>query len=149
MNFSQTSSRNLLTAEAAAGVGHHIALSVVGTERLLESGFFRAKMAQEDLIKASTIPYTIVRATQFFEFIMAIAESGTDGHTVRLSPALVQPIAADDLAGALADITVGAPVNGTLEVAGPEPLRLDELVRRVLSANKDARTVTTDVHARS
>jgi len=148
MNFFQTSGRNLLTAEAAAGVGHHVALSVVGTERLLESGYFRAKMAQEDLIKASTIPYTIVRATQFFEFMMGIAQSGTDGQTVRLSPALVQPIAADDVAAAVADVTVGAPVNGTVEVAGPEPLRLDELVRRVLSANQDARTVTTDVHAR-
>jgi len=148
LEFFETSGRNLLAAEAAAGVGHHIALSVVGTERLLASGYFRAKMAQETLIKASPVPYTIVRATQFFEFVSGIAQSATDGQTVRLSPALVQPIVSDDVAAALAEVTLGTPVNGTVELAGPEPIRLDELVRRFLIANRDARKVTTDVHAR-
>ena len=148
MKFFETSGRNLLAAEAAAGVGHHVALSVVGTDRLLASGHFRAKMAQENLIKASTIPYTILRATQFFEFVSAIAQSATDGQTVRLSPALVQPVVSDDVASALADIAVKVPLNGTVELAGPEPIRLDELVRRFLSATRDARKVTTDVHAR-
>ena len=115
---------------------HHVALSVVGTDRLPESGYFRAKLAQEKLIKASGIPYTIVRSTQFFEFVGGIAQSGTDGQTVRLSPALVQPIASDDVAAALADVTVGAPVNGTVEVAGPERIPLDELVGRFLSATR-------------
>jgi uncharacterized protein YbjT (DUF2867 family) len=128
-------------------VGHHIALSVVGTDRLLASGYFRAKMAQENLIKASRIPYTILRSTQFFEFVSSIAQSATDGQTVRLSPALVQPVVSDDVAAALADIAVEKPLNGTVELAGPEPIRLDELVRRFLSANGDARKVTTDVHA--
>jgi len=148
LEFFETSTRNLLAAEVAAGVRHHVALSVVGTERLLQSGFFRAKMAQEDLIKASKFPYTIVRATQFFEFVNGIAQSATDGQTVRLSPALVQPIVADDVTDALAEVTLGAPVNGTIEIAGPERLRLDELVRRFLSAKQDARHVVTDVHAR-
>ncbi len=147
LEFFETSGRNLLAAEAAAGVGHHVALSVVGTDRLLASGYFRAKMAQENLIKASKIPYTILRSTQFFEFVSGIAQSATDGQTVRLSPALVQPIVSDDVAAALAEVAVGKPVNGTVEVAGPERIRLDELVRRYLSANQDARTVTTDVHA--
>ena len=147
LKFFETSGRNLLAAEAAAGVGHHVALSVVGTDRLLASGYFRAKMAQENLIKASPIPYTIVRATQFFEFVGAIAQSATDGQTVRLSPALVQPIVSDDVAAALADIVVEEPLNGTVELAGPEPIRLDELVQRFFSANKDTRTVTTDIHA--
>jgi uncharacterized protein YbjT (DUF2867 family) len=129
LEFFETSSRNLLAAEATAGVGHHVALSVVGTERLLESGYFRAKMAQEKLIKTSKIPYTIVRSTQFFEFLGGIAQSGTDGQTVRLSPALVQPIASDDVAAAMADVTVGAPVNGTIEIAGPERVSLAELVQ--------------------
>ncbi len=129
-------------------MGHHIAQSVVGTDRLLASGYFRAKMAQENLIKASKIPYTILRSTQFFEFVRSIAQSATDGQTVRLSPTLVQPIVSDDVADALADIAVGKPANGTVEVAGPERIRLDELVRRYLSANRDARKVTTDVHAR-
>ena len=146
--FFETSGRNLLAAEAAAGVGHHVALSVVGTDRLLTSGYFRAKMAQENLIKASKIPYTILRSTEFFEFVSGIAQSATDGQTVRLSPALVQPIASDDVADALADIAVGKPVNGRVEVAGPERIRLDELVRRYLSAKRDARKVMTDVHAR-
>jgi uncharacterized protein YbjT (DUF2867 family) len=145
--FFETSGRNLLAAEAAAGVGHHIALSVVGTDRLLASGYFRAKMAQENLIKASRVPYTIVRATQFFEFVSSIAQSATDGQTVRLPPALMQPIVSDDVAEALADIAVEKPLNGTIDLAGPEPIRMDELVRRFLSANRDARKVTTDVHA--
>jgi uncharacterized protein YbjT (DUF2867 family) len=148
LEFFKTSSRNLLAAEVAAGVRHHVALSVVGTERLLQSGFFRAKMAQEELIKASKVPYTILRSTQFFEFVNGIAQSATDGQTVRLSPALVQPIVSDDVAAALADVTLGAPVNGTVELAGPERLRLDELVRRFLSAKQDARQVVADVHAR-
>jgi uncharacterized protein YbjT (DUF2867 family) len=148
LEFFKTSSRNLLAAEAAAGVGHHVALSVVGTERLLASGFFRAKMAQENLIKASKVPYTIVRATQFFEFVNGIAQSATDGQTVRLPPALMQPIVSDDVAAALADVAINAPVNGMIELAGPEPIRQDELVRRFLSAKQDARQVVTDVHAR-
>jgi uncharacterized protein YbjT (DUF2867 family) len=148
MEFFETSGRNLLAAEAAAGVGHHVALSVVGTDRLLESGYFRAKMAQEKLIKASKIPYTILRSTQFFEFLNGIAESATDRQTVRLSPAFVQPVVSDDVAAALADITLGTPVNGTVELAGPERLSLDELVRRFLCAKQDARQVVADVHAR-
>jgi uncharacterized protein YbjT (DUF2867 family) len=148
LEFFETSGRNLLAAEAAAGVGHHVALSVVGTERLLESGYFRAKMAQENLIKASKAPYTILRSTQFFEFISGIAQSSTEGQTVRLSPALVQPIASDDVVAALADVTIGAPVNGTVEVAGPDPFRLAELVDRFLSAKQDARKVVSDDHAR-
>ena len=148
LEFFETSGRNLLAAEAAAGVGHHIALSVVGTDRLLASGYFRAKKAQETLIKASKIPYTILRSTQFFEFVSGIAQSATDGQTVRLSPALVQPIASDDVADALAEISVGKPVNGTVEVAGPERIRLDEFVRLFLSAKQDARKATTDAHAR-
>ena len=148
LQFFETSGRNLLAAEAAAGVGHHVALSVVGTERLLASGYFRAKMAQENLIKASKVPYTIVRATQFFEFVNGIAQSATDGQTVRLSPALVQPIASDDVAAALVQVVIDAPLKGTVELAGPERLRLDELVRQFLSAKQDARQVVTDVHAR-
>ena len=147
LEFFETSGRNLLAAEAAAGVGHHVALSVVGTDRLLASGYFRAKMAQENLIKASKIPYTILRSTQFFEFVSGIAQSATDGQTVRLPPALMQPIVSDDVAAAMADVVVEKPLNGTVELAGPEPIRMDEFVRRFLSANRDARTVTTDVHA--
>jgi len=147
LEFFETGGRNLLAAEAAAGVGHHVALSVVGTERLLASGYFRAKMAQENLIKASKIPYTIVRATQFFEFVGAIAQSATDGQTVRLPPALMQPIVSDDVAAALAEIAVEGTLNGKVELAGPEPIHMDELVRRFLSANRDARKVITDVHA--
>ena len=148
LEFFETSTRNLLTAEAAAGVGHHVALSVVGTERLLQSGFFRAKIEQERLIKASKNPYTLVRSTQFFEFVDGIAQSATDGQTVRLSRAHIQPIVSDDVAAALAEVTVEAPVNGTIEIAGPERLGLDELVRRFLRAKQDARQVVTDVHAR-
>ena len=129
LEFFETSGRNLLAAEAAAGVRHHVALSVVGTDRLLVSGYFRAKMAQERLIKASKIPYTIVRATQFFEFVGGIAQLSTEGQTVRLPSALMQPIASDDVAAALADIAVGEPLNGMVEMAGPEPIRMDELVR--------------------
>jgi len=148
LEFFTTSTRNQLAAEAAAGVGHHVALSVVGTDRLLASGYFRAKMAQEELIKTSGIPYTILRATQFFEFVGGIAQSATDGQTVRLPAALIQPIVSDDVAAALADIALGEPVNGMVEVAGPEPIRLDDLVRRYLSASHDARKVVTDANAR-
>jgi uncharacterized protein YbjT (DUF2867 family) len=148
LEFFETSGRNLLAAEAIAGVGHHVALSVVNADRLPDSGYMRAKTAQEKLIKDSKIPYTILRATQFFEFLSGIAQSGTVGETVHLSPALVQPIASDDVAAALTDIAIGAPVNGTVELAGPEKFRLDELVQRFLSANNDARKVITDIHAR-
>ena len=148
LKFFETSTRNLLTYEAAAGVGHHVALSVVGTERLLESGYFRAKIAQEKLIKGSSIPYSIIRATQFFEFVGRIADESTEGNTVRLPPALIQPMAADDVASALARIAVGSPVNGTVEIAGPEQFRLDELVRRDLAARNDPREVISDPHAR-
>jgi uncharacterized protein YbjT (DUF2867 family) len=148
LDFFGTSSRNLLAAEAAAGVGHHVTLSVVGTDRLPDSGYLRAKVAQENIVKAGPIPYTIVRATQFFEFIGRIADWSTDGDTVRLPPALVAPEAADDVAGTLADVAVGTPLNDTVELAGPEVFRLDELTRRVLDASDDPRRVTTDVHAR-
>jgi uncharacterized protein YbjT (DUF2867 family) len=148
LEFFQTSSRNLLAAEAAAGVAHHVTLSVVGTDRLADSGYFRAKVAQEEVVKAGPVPYTIVRATQFFEFIGRIADSSTDGNTVRLPPAIVQPEAADDVAGTLAEIAVGAALNDTVELAGPEAFPLDELARRVLNARDDPRQVTGDVHAR-
>jgi uncharacterized protein YbjT (DUF2867 family) len=148
MEFFTTSTRNLLTYEAAAGVGHHVALSVVGTERLLESGYFRAKIAQENLIKASSIPYSIVRATQFFEFVKGIADLSTDGNKVRLPSALIQPMAANDVAEAVGRIAVGPPVNGIVEVGGPEQFHLDELVRRDLAARKDPREVLADPHAR-
>ena len=148
LEFFETSSRNLLSAEAAAGVRHHVALSVVGTERLLASGYFRAKMAQENLIKASGVPYTIVRATQFFEFVGAIAQLSTQGNTVRLPAALFQPIAANDVAAFVAEAAVAEPVNGLIEVAGPKPMGLDEAARQFLSANNDSRTVTTDPSAR-
>lgn len=148
LEFFETSGRNLLAAEARAGVRHHIALSVVGTERLLESGYFRAKMAQEELIKAGTIPYTIVRATQFFEFVGAIAESAAIGQTVHLPPALMQPIVSDDVAAAVAEVAVGPPLNDTVDVAGPESIRMDDLVRQFLVAKKDLRTVVTDINAR-
>jgi uncharacterized protein YbjT (DUF2867 family) len=148
LDFFQTSSRNLLAAETAAGVGHHVTLSVVGADRLTESGYMRAKLAQEDVVKAGQIPYTIVRATQFFEFIGRIVDSGTDGNNVRLSPARIQPEAADDVASTLADVAVGAPLNDTVELAGPEAFPLDELARRFLNATDDPRQVTADVHAR-
>jgi len=148
IEFFETSGRNLLAAEAAANVRHHVALSVVGTDRLLASGYFRAKMAQENLIEASHIPYTIVRATQFFEFVGGIAESASDGHTVRLPPAMMQPIAADDVAAALAEVATAEAENGTVEIAGPELVRMDEFVRRFLVASKDTRQVSTAPQAR-
>ena len=148
MELFKTSGCNLLAAEAAAGVRHHLALSVVGTERLLESGYFRAKMAQEDLIKASNIPYTILRSTQFFEFVNGIIKSGTEGDAIHLSPALIQPIASDDVAATLAELTVGAPLNATVEVAGPEACPLDNFARKFLAASGDKREVIADVHAR-
>jgi uncharacterized protein YbjT (DUF2867 family) len=146
--FFETSGRNLLAAEAIAGVGHHVALSVVGTDRLPENGYFRAKVAQENLIRAAGIPYTVVRATQFFEFMDGIAQSGAVGQTVRLSPALMQPIASDDVADTVADVALGAPLNGMVEIAGPERLPLDELVGRLLNAKRDPRQVVADIHAR-
>ena len=148
LKFFETSTRNLLEYEAAAGVGHHVALSVVGTERLLESGFFRAKLAQENLIKASKIPYTIVRATQFFEFVKQIVDYSTEGNKVRMPPALIQPIAADDVASAVARIATHPPVNGLVEIGGPEQFRLDELARRSLAAHQDPRGVVSDPHGR-
>jgi uncharacterized protein YbjT (DUF2867 family) len=148
LNFFETSTRNLLAYEAAAGVRHHVALSVVGSERMLESGYFRAKIAQENLIKGSSIPYSIVRATQFFEFVKGIADLSTDGNTVRLPSALIQPMPADDVASAVARVAMGSPLNSTVEVGGPERFRLDELVRRGLAAWNDPREVVTDPHAR-
>ena len=147
LHFFETSGRNLLAAETAAGVQHHVALSVVGTERLQDSGYFRAKLAQEKLIKAGRIPYTIVRATQFLEFVGAIAQSGTEGQTVRLSPAMFQPIASDDVAEAMADAALGAPVNGMLEIAGPERVGMAALVQRYLTSIGDPRTVVADANA--
>src|SRR3982751_5854670 len=148
LNFFETSTRNLLTYEAAAGVGHHVALSVVGTDRLSESGYLRAKIAQEKLIKESSIPYSIVRATQFFEFVNRIADEATDGNTVRLPPVRFQPMAADDVASAVARVATASPLNGIVEVAGPEQFRFDELIRLGLSARKDPREVIADPHAR-
>jgi uncharacterized protein YbjT (DUF2867 family) len=148
MQFFRTSSRNLLAAEADANVGHHVALSVVGTERLSESGYFRAKIAQEKLIRESSLPYSIVHATQFFEFVNSIADAGTDGNVVRLPPALFAPMAAEDVARGVARVAVGPPVNGTVEIAGPEQFRLDELIRDVLKADDDPREVITDPQAR-
>jgi len=148
LKFFETSTGNLLNAEAVAGVGHHVALSVVGSERLSESGYFRAKLAQEGLIKRSSIPYTIVRATQFFEFIQRMADAATDGNTVRLAPVLIQPMAAEDVASAVCRISEGAPLNRIVEVAGPQQFRLDDLIRRDLSARHDPRTVIADPRAR-
>jgi uncharacterized protein YbjT (DUF2867 family) len=148
MNFFETSTRNLLIQEAAAGVGHHVALSVVGSERMLDSGYFRAKIAQENLIKGSSIPYSIVRATQFFEFVKGIADFSSEGNTVRMPSVLIQPMAAEDVATAVSRIALGAPANGTVEVGGPEKFRLDELIRRALAVWKDPREVVADPHAR-
>ena len=149
LNFFETSTSNLLDAEAAAGVDHHVALSIVGTERLSEGGYFRAKIAQENLIKRSSIQYSIVRATQFFEFeLKRIAHDATDGNTVRVAPVLIQPMAAEDVASAVGTISVGSPVNGIVEVAGPQQFRLDELIRRFLRDRRDPREVITDPHAR-
>lgn len=146
--FFETSTRNLLAAESVAGVRHHVALSVVGTDRLTESGYFRAKIAQEKLIRESSIPYSIVHATQFFEFMRSMADAATDGDIVRLAPVMIQPMAAEDVATAVARVAVGAPVNGIVEVAGPEQFRLDELVRRYLGARGDPRSVIADPRAR-
>ena len=148
LEFFETSTRNLLAAEAAAGVGHHVALSIVGTEGLPENGYFRAKVAQEKLIEASSIPFSIVHATQFFEFVQDIADSAADGDKVRMAPVLFQPIAGDEVAQALARVAVGSPLNGRIEVAGPEPFRMDEFFRTALAALGDPREVVTDPHAR-
>lgn len=148
MTFFTTSTRHLIAAAAAAGVKHYVALSVVGTERMTDSPYLRAKSAQEALIKGSGIPYSIVHATQFFEFVKRIADEATDGTTVRLPPVLIQPMAADDVAREVARVAAGVPLNGTMEVAGPEPFRFDELIRQALSARHDPRQVVIDPHAR-
>jgi uncharacterized protein YbjT (DUF2867 family) len=146
-DFFETSTGNLLAAEKAAGVGHHVALSVVGTERMADKGYFRAKSVQEKLIEGSSIPYSIVHATQFFEFIGNIAALATDGDTVRLPPVRFQPLASEDVARAVARVAVGTPVNGIVEVAGPETFRMDELVSEALKARNDPREVVTDPEA--
>lgn len=149
MSFFQTAGRNLLAAEASAGVGHHVALSVVGADRLPESGYLRAKLAQEHLIKASGMPYTILRSTQFFEFGGPIADAASDGNVVRVpAGALIQPILSDDVVSALAEIAVGPPLNGTVDVGGPERFRFDEFIARTLDARRDTRKVVADLHAR-
>jgi len=148
LKFFETSTLNLLTYEAVAGVRHHVALSVVGSERMLESGYFRAKIAQEKLIKASSIPYSIVRATQFFEFLKGLADISMVGDKVHLPPVLFQPMAADDVATGVGRIAVGQPVNGMVEIGGPESFRLEELVRRRLATLKDRREVIADPSAR-
>jgi uncharacterized protein YbjT (DUF2867 family) len=148
MTFFKTSGRTLMAAEKVAGVRHHIALSVVGSDRLPDSGYLRAKVAQEQLVKASGIPYTIIRSTQFFEFLGGIAQSATDGETVRLSPAHLQPVASDDVAALVTKVATMAPANGVIELAGPERIGLDDLVRRYLTAKHDSRKVVADVHAR-
>jgi uncharacterized protein YbjT (DUF2867 family) len=148
MNFFTTSTRNLLRYAATAGVRHYVALSVVGTERIPDSPYLRAKNAQESLITSGGIPYSIVHATQFFEFMKRIADEATDGTTVRLPPVLIQPMAADDVATAVATIAVSTPLNGTVEVAGPQQFRFDELIRQDLRERHDSRTVVTDPHAR-
>ncbi len=147
LDFFETAGRNILAAESDSSVKHHVALSVVGTERLLASGYFRAKMAQENLITASGIPFTIVRATQFFEFVGAIAQSGSQGNVVRLSPALFQPASSEDVAAAVADAAVAAPLNGMSEVAGPERVALSALIRRYLALTGDPREVVDDANA--
>jgi uncharacterized protein YbjT (DUF2867 family) len=147
LEFFQTSTRNLLAAEAAAGVGHHVALSIVGIDRSPDNGYFQAKLAQEKLIASGPIPYSIVRATQFFEFVDGIADAGTTGNDVHIPPVAFQPIAADDVARAVAGVAVNAPLNGRLEIAGPERLRFDDVIRRRLRARNDARQVITDPHA--
>jgi len=148
LKFFETSTSNLLAAEAAAGVGHHVALSVVGSDRAPDSGYLRAKIAQEKLIRTSSIPYSIVRATQFFEFLKRIADEATDGNTVRIAPVLFQPIAAEDVAKAVARVAVSAPVNGIVEIAGPQQFRFDEFIRLGLGARQDPRVVMADPHAR-
>lgn len=148
MEFFKTSTGNLLSSEATAGVRHHVALSIVGIDRLPECGYFRAKIAQEKLIKESSIPHSIVRATQFFEFVRSIADSATEGNKVRMAPVLFQPMAADDVASAVGRVALDPPLNGTLEIAGPEQFRFDELIRQELKANNDPREVISDVHGR-
>ena len=148
MEFFKTSTGNLVSYEAAAGVGHHVALSIVGCDRLPDSGYMLAKVAQEKLIKESSIPYSIVRATQVFEFVNRIADSATDGNTVRLPPVRFQPMAADDVASAVARVAMGPPLNGIVEIGGPEQFRFDELIRLGLSAREDPREVIADRHAR-
>jgi uncharacterized protein YbjT (DUF2867 family) len=148
MEFFKTSTGNLLKYEAAAGVEHHVALSIVGSDLLPDSGYMRAKVAQEKLITASSIPYSIVRATQFFEFVMRIADSFTEGSNVPVPPVSFQPMAADDVASAVASVAMGSPLNGMVEIAGPERFRFDDLIRRALSARNDPREVVADAHAR-
>jgi uncharacterized protein YbjT (DUF2867 family) len=148
MDFFRTGASNILAAEATAGVTHHVVLSVVGADRLPDSGYLLAKVAQEEIVKAGSVPYTIVRATQFFEFVGRMVDSATDGGTVRLAPVFVQPESADDVAATLCDVAVHEPVNGTVELGGPEQFRFDELARRFLSAHNDSRQVTADVRAR-
>lgn len=148
MEFFTTSTRNLLSYEAAAGVGHHVALSIVGADRLPDSGYMRAKVAQEKLIKESAIPYSIVRATQFFEFFERIADSATEGNTVRLPPVAFQPMAAEDVASAVTKVAMDSPLNGIVEISGPDKFRFDEFISRGLSARKDPREVIADPHAR-
>jgi uncharacterized protein YbjT (DUF2867 family) len=148
MNFFETSTRNLLMYEAAAGVGHHVALSIVGTDRLPDSGYFRAKLAQEKLIKESSIPYSIVHATQFFEFVKSIADAATVGNTVHLAPVLIQPMAGEEVASALERVATGSPLHGTLEIGGPEQFRLDEFIRQGLTARNDPREVVADPEGR-
>jgi uncharacterized protein YbjT (DUF2867 family) len=147
LEFFETSTRNLLAAEAVAGVGHHVAASVVGTHLLPGSGYFRAKIAQEKLIEKSSIPFSLVRATQFFEFVRSIADEATEGDTVRIAPVLFQPIAGDDVAQALGGVSVGSPLNGRVEIAGPELFRMDEFFRDALAGWGDPRQVVTDPHA--
>jgi uncharacterized protein YbjT (DUF2867 family) len=147
LKFFETSTANLLAAEAAAGVGHHVAMSVVGSDRAPDSGYLRAKIAQETLIRNSSIPYSIVRSTQFFEFLKRIADEATDGNTVRIAPVLFQPIAADDVAKAVARVAVSAPVNGIVEIAGPQQFRFDEFIRLDLGARRDPRVVVADPQA--
>ncbi|MFG1960462.1 SDR family oxidoreductase [Nonomuraea sp. NPDC049028] len=148
MEFFETSTRNLLAAEAAAGVDHHVALSVVGTERMPDNGYFAAKIAQEQLIEKSGIPFSIVHATQFFEFVRGIADEATDGDQVRIAPVLFQPMAGEDVAEAIGRVAVGSPLNRRMEIAGPEQSRMDEFFRDALAAWGDPRTVVTDPHAR-
>jgi uncharacterized protein YbjT (DUF2867 family) len=148
LEFFETSTRNLLDAEAAAGVGHHVALSIVGADRIADSGYMRAKVAQEKLIESGAIPYTIVHATQFFEFGARMADEATDGDTVRVPAVLIQPMAADDVAAAVCDVALAAPLKGTIEIGGPEPLRFEDFIRRTLVAVGDHRAVVADPEAR-
>ncbi|MFF2113283.1 SDR family oxidoreductase [Rhodococcus koreensis] len=142
--FFRDSTKHMLAAEEAAGVGHHVVLSIVGADRLPDSGYLRAKVAQEDVVKAGPVPYSIVRSTQFFEFIAGIADAGTVGDTVHATPAHLQPIASRDVVSRVAEVAAGSPLNGTVEIAGPEPLGIDELVRRLFASTGDKRSVTTD-----